>query len=103
MEYLKNFDEILKYTNDLSMTIPLQETLQRAEILFYQFKQRVEAVENKREQLQSMISSKSGWNEQEIAVAKNDLSKLPLVNELLKVMLKSSYADKAASNEKQLA
>ncbi|RCH82125.1 GTPase activating protein, partial [Rhizopus stolonifer] len=49
MEYLKNFDEILKYTNDLSMTIDLQETLQRAEILYYQFKQRMEAVESKRQ------------------------------------------------------
>ncbi|KAI7892033.1 GTPase activating protein [Mucor mucedo] len=103
IEYLKNFDEILKYTNDLSMTINLQETLQRAEILFYQFKQRVEAVDNKREQLQHAISSKSGLNEQEIAVAKNDLSKLPQVNELLKEILASSYADKAAANEKQLA
>lgn len=103
IEYLKNFDEILKYINDLSMTINLQETLQRAEILFYQFKQRVEAVDSKREQLEYSISSKSGLNEQQIAVAKNDLSKLPLVNELLREILTSSYADKAAANEKQLA
>lgn len=100
MEYLKNFDEILKYTNDLSMTINLEETLQRAEILYYQFKQRVEAVKNKREQLEYMISSKSGFTEQEIAVAKNDLSKLPRINEVLNEILISSYADKAAANEK---
>ncbi|KAI8079327.1 rab-GTPase-TBC domain-containing protein [Thamnidium elegans] len=100
MEYLKNFDEILKYTNDLSMTINLEETLQRAEILYYQFKQRVEAVKNKREQLEYMISSKSGFTEQEIAVAKNDLSKLPRINEVLNEILVSSYADKAAANEK---
>ncbi|CAO3636194.1 unnamed protein product [Mucor hiemalis] len=87
IEYLKNFDEILKYINDLSMTINLQETLQRAEILYYQFKQRVEAVDSKREQLQYSISSKSGLNEQEIAVAKNDLQKLPIVNELLREFL----------------
>lgn len=100
MDYLKNFDEILKYTNDLSMTINLEETLQRAEILYYQFKQRVEAVKNKREQLEYMISSKSGFTEQEIAVAKNDLSKLPHINEVLNEILVSSYADRAAANEK---
>lgn len=103
IDYLKNFDEILKYINDLSMTINLQETLQRAEILFYQFKQRVEAVDNKREQLEYSISRKSGLTEQQIAVAKNDLSKLPRVNELLREILSSSYADKAAANEKHLA
>ncbi|KAI8364289.1 putative GTPase activating protein [Choanephora cucurbitarum] len=52
MDYLKTFDEILKYINDLSMTIPLQETLQRAEILYRQFQQRVEAVDHKRAQLE---------------------------------------------------
>lgn len=37
--------------NDLSMTIDLQDILQRAEILFYQFKQRVDAIDSKREQI----------------------------------------------------
>lgn len=82
------------------MTINLEETLQRAEILYYQFKQRVEAVKNKREQLEYLISSKSDLSEQDIAVAKNDLSKLPHINELLNEILVSSYADKEAANEK---
>ena len=80
------------------MSINLQETLQRAEILYYQFKQRVEAVDNKREQLQYSVSNKSDLNEQQIAVAKNDLSKLPTVNDLLREILVSSYADN--NNEK---
>lgn len=101
MEYLKNFDEILKYINDLSMTINLQETLQRAEILYYQFKQRVEAVDSKREQLRFSISNKGDLNEQEIAVAKNDLQKLPVVNELLREILSSSYANKFEADEKR--
>lgn len=83
------------------MTINLQETLQRGEILYYQFKQRVEAVDNKREQLQHSISNKSGLDEQQIAVAKNDLQKLPIINELLREILISSYADQAENNEKQ--
>jgi hypothetical protein len=84
------------------MTVNLRETLQRAEILYYQFKQRVEAVDNKREQLEYSVSAKSDLTEQQIAVAKNDLSKLPIVNELLREILVSSYADKAAVDEKQL-
>lgn len=101
IDYLKNFDEILKYINDLSMTIPLQETLQRAEILFYQFKQRVEAVDNKRDQLQHVIKSET--NPQQVAVAKNDLSKLPQISDQLREILTSSYADKAALDEKHIA
>ncbi|GJJ76365.1 hypothetical protein EMPS_08724 [Entomortierella parvispora] len=34
MDHLRGFDEILKYVNDLSMTIDLEETLQNAEILY---------------------------------------------------------------------
>ncbi|KAI8375186.1 rab-GTPase-TBC domain-containing protein [Blakeslea trispora] len=81
MDYLKNFDEILKYTNDLSMTIHLQETLQRAEILYRQFQQRVEAVDRKRAQLQEMISSGST---NEASLARDDLSQLPVIHPLLR-------------------
>lgn len=84
------------------MTINLQETLQRAEILFYQFKQRVQAVDNKREQLESSLSQKanSGLTEQQRSDAKEDLDRLPVVNDLLREILSSSYADIAAQNEK---
>lgn len=83
------------------MNINLEETLQGAEILYYQFKQRVEAVENKREQLEYLISSKSDSSEQDIAVAKSDLSKLPNIDELLSDLLGASYADKITTDEKQ--
>ncbi|GAN03755.1 GTPase-activating protein GYP7 [Mucor ambiguus] len=102
IEYLKNFDEILKYINDLSMTINLEETLQRAEILYYQFRQRVQAVDNKREQLEISLSNKSGLTDVQRSGAKEDLSRLPVVNELLREILASSYADIAASNEKHI-
>ncbi|KAI9468937.1 MAG: GTPase activating protein [Benjaminiella poitrasii] len=99
IDYLKNFDEILKYINDLSMTINVQETLQRAEILYYQFKQRVEAVDNKREQLKELLTSEktskdvSSTTDAQREEAKDDLSKLPIINELLREILNSSYAD----------
>ncbi|CAO3618918.1 unnamed protein product [Cunninghamella echinulata] len=48
IDYLKNFDEILKYINDLALTMDVQEILQRAEILFYQFKQRIEHLDAKK-------------------------------------------------------
>ncbi|KAK4509078.1 uncharacterized protein ATC70_007428 [Mucor velutinosus] len=102
IEYLRNFDEILKYINDLSMTINLEETLQRAEILYYQFRQRVQAVDNKREQLEASASNKSGLTELQRSDAKEDLGRLPVVNELLREILASSYADIAASNEKHI-
>ncbi|KAG0037668.1 GTPase activating protein [Podila clonocystis] len=43
MDHLQGFDEILKYVNDLSMTINLEETLQDAEILY----RRLECLANK--------------------------------------------------------
>ncbi|EUC67275.1 GTPase-activating protein GYP7, partial [Rhizoctonia solani AG-3 Rhs1AP] len=39
MRYLIEFDEILKYCNDLSMTIELDSTLAQAEVLFLSFQQ----------------------------------------------------------------
>lgn len=39
MENKMEFDEILKYINDLSMQLNVNELLQRAEVLFYQFAQ----------------------------------------------------------------
>jgi hypothetical protein len=75
------------------MTINLEETLQRAEILFYQFKQRVEAVDSKKEQLDELLSHKSDLTDLQISDAKDDLSRLPVINELLREILTSSYTE----------
>ncbi|CAG8537730.1 6044_t:CDS:10 [Paraglomus occultum] len=48
IEYLPNFDEILKYINDLSMDINLEDTLKQAEMLFYQFQRMIAAIDAKR-------------------------------------------------------
>ncbi|KAG0168373.1 GTPase activating protein [Apophysomyces sp. BC1034] len=85
IDYLKNFDEILKYINDLAMTMDLRETLQRAEILYYQFKQRVEAVNNRRQYLQESISANRSEKVRE--EAEKDLKKLPAINEVLGSLL----------------
>lgn len=47
IDHLKHFDEVLKYINELSGTIELQEILFRAEGLFKRFEKTVEAVDRK--------------------------------------------------------
>ncbi|KAF2667220.1 RabGAP/TBC [Microthyrium microscopicum] len=47
MEHLQHFDEILKYINELSNTIDLEQTLVKAEALFLRFQRTVEAVDRK--------------------------------------------------------
>jgi len=47
MDHLKHFDEVLKYINELSGTIELQEILFRSEVLFRRFEKTVEAVDRK--------------------------------------------------------
>ncbi|KAK9458912.1 rab-GTPase-TBC domain-containing protein [Lipomyces oligophaga] len=47
MEHLEHFDEVLKYMNELSRTIDLEEMLTRAEALFYKFQRTVEAIDRK--------------------------------------------------------
>jgi TBC1 domain family member 15 len=62
-EHLRGFDEVLKYINDLSMTIDLDSTLIRAEVLFYRFQGTVELIDRKNaertregKEIESMIS-----------------------------------------------
>lgn len=47
MQHLTQFDEILKYMNDLSMTIDLDDLLVRAELLFNRFRRTVDMVDSK--------------------------------------------------------
>lgn len=48
LRYLVEFDEILKYCNELSMTIELDSTLAQAEVLFLSFAQLVEDMDRRR-------------------------------------------------------
>ncbi|KAF9208710.1 GTPase activating protein [Haplosporangium sp. Z 27] len=58
MDHLQGFDEILKYVNDLSMTIDLEESLQNAEILFRRLEHLADKVDAKR-QTESISDSSS--------------------------------------------
>lgn len=48
MEHLSQFDEILKYMNDLSMTLDLETLLVRAELLFNRFKKTVDMIDRRK-------------------------------------------------------
>ncbi|CAE6520409.1 unnamed protein product [Rhizoctonia solani] len=58
LRYLVEFDEILKYCNDLSMTIELDSTLAQAEVLFLSFQQIVSDID--RRQAEQGLSSSPG-------------------------------------------
>ncbi|KAK9451899.1 rab-GTPase-TBC domain-containing protein [Limtongia smithiae] len=47
MTHLEHFDEVLKYMNELAKTIDLEETLTRAEELFYRFQRTVDAIDRR--------------------------------------------------------
>ncbi|KAG9241110.1 GTPase-activating protein GYP7 [Calycina marina] len=47
IDHLEHFDEVLKYVNELSNTIDLEQILVRAEALFHRFQRTVEAVDKK--------------------------------------------------------
>jgi hypothetical protein len=58
INHLKQFDEVLKYMNDLSMTFDLNDLLTRAELLFLKFRKMIEIIdkENKDDDRISPIS-----------------------------------------------
>jgi TBC1 domain family member 15 len=75
MEHLREFDEVLKYINDLSMTIDLDSTLVRAEVLFYRFQGTVELVDRKNAERKKEVKEVEG----------------PVISEELRGLLKKEY------------
>ncbi|KAF9971286.1 GTPase activating protein [Actinomortierella ambigua] len=70
MDHLQGFDEILKYVNDLSMTINLEETLQNAEVLY----RRLECIAQK---VQNEASSVSASGKGVASSSTNRVKELP--------------------------
>jgi hypothetical protein len=70
------------------LTLQLDETLQRAEILFHQFKQRLASVDDKREALKKDIKEYPGDAEH----AKDELDKLPRINVMIRGLLNNAIA-----------
>ncbi|KAI9446242.1 RabGAP/TBC [Lactarius indigo] len=60
LRYLVEFDEILKYCNELSMTIELDTTLAQAEVLFLSFQQLVADMDRRRIEQSAGTSATDG-------------------------------------------
>ncbi|KAJ3573956.1 hypothetical protein NP233_g2081 [Leucocoprinus birnbaumii] len=60
LRYLVEFDEILKYCNELSMTIELDTTLAQAEVLFLSFAQLVADIDRRKAEEEAASSRTNG-------------------------------------------
>ncbi|KAJ7774736.1 rab-GTPase-TBC domain-containing protein [Mycena metata] len=90
LRYLVEFDEILKYCNELSMTIELDSTLAQAEVLFLSFAQLVADIDRRRadEQAPSTSGLRRRGTAQESAPAETSLS-MPVLSDNLRDLLKA--------------
>ncbi|EJU05764.1 RabGAP/TBC [Dacryopinax primogenitus] len=92
LRYLVEFDEILKYCNDLSMTIDLDSTLAQAEVLFLSFQQRVAAIEARRKEQDASVDAVEGIRKRRGSKApedKLDAVELPVLSENLMELLEN--------------
>ncbi|KAI8639229.1 rab-GTPase-TBC domain-containing protein [Parasitella parasitica] len=86
LEDLNQFDEILKYINDLTGNIPLEPTLERAEVLFYQFERKVRAMQHKKSMLREQLEIRSVWNSNERPKIQERIEKLEIPANLLTLL-----------------
>lgn len=86
LEELNQFDEILKYINDLTGNISLEPTLERAEVLFYQFERKVRAMQHKKTMLQEQLEIRSVWNSSERPKIQERIEKLNVPANLLALL-----------------
>ncbi|KAI9320215.1 rab-GTPase-TBC domain-containing protein [Dichotomocladium elegans] len=84
---LNQFDEVLKYINELSGTIDLNETLQRTEVLFRLFERRIRAMDKKRMQLEETLQLRSVWNSEERPRIEKDIEELKVDGRLRALLL----------------
>ncbi|KAJ6547478.1 GTPase-activating protein gyp7 [Mycena capillaripes] len=90
LRYLVEFDEILKYCNELSMTIELDTTLAQAEVLFLSFAQLVADIDRRRadEQKPSTDGLRRRRSTQGKPAAEPTLS-MPVLSDNLRDLLKA--------------
>jgi len=87
LRYLVEFDEILKYCNELSMTIELDTTLAQAEVLFLSFSQIVADIDRRKAEHASLNSTNVLRRRSTPASTTTDVSALEL-SENLRNLLK---------------
>jgi len=91
LRYLEEFDEILKYCNDLSMTIELDSTLAQAEVLFVSFAQIVADLDKK--QAEEAASSGIGlrWRGGGKGSSSAANAKPPIISDNLRELLETGH------------
>ncbi|KAI8972308.1 rab-GTPase-TBC domain-containing protein [Pilobolus umbonatus] len=90
MEEINAFDELLKYMNEQSEKIPLELTLQRSEVLFYQFERKVRAMQQKQSILEERLKLRFVWNSEERPLIQDDLERLKIDPVLLELLNEES-------------
>lgn len=90
LRYLVEFDEILKYCNDLSMAIDLDSTLSQAEVLFLSFSQLVQDLDKK-----SQVSPDNTVNLRNRKQASGNSESVPtIISENLRELLRRDVTTK---------
>ena len=62
------------------MTLDLDDVLERSEILFHQFRRRMDSIDSKRIELKSQLEIRSVWNSDKRQIIQNDLERLEVDN-----------------------
>jgi len=113
LRYLVEFDEILKYCNELSMTIELDSTLAQAEVLFLSFLQIVADIDRRQAERDSASPPGASNNVRRRAVLGRAASNaspprsstdgvisdvpLPVINDYLRELLDSQHSSRVAA------
>lgn len=70
----------------MSDNISLESTLERAEVLFYQFERKIRAMQHKKIILQDQLQMRSVWNSSERVLVQERIEKLQIPDHLLKLL-----------------
>ncbi|KAF7970005.1 hypothetical protein HWV62_25366 [Athelia sp. TMB] len=88
LRYLVEFDEILKYCNELSMTIELDSTLAQAEVLFLSFSQLVADIDRRQAENDVPTSSAKTLRQRGSGVAEGKVKMtMPILSQNLRELL----------------
>lgn len=64
----------------------MEPTLERAEVLFYQFERKIRAMQHKKSLLQDQLQIRSIWNSNERVLIQERIEKLQIPSHLLQLL-----------------
>lgn len=70
----------------MSDDIPLEPTLERAEVLFYQFERKIKAMQHKSALLQDQLQIRAVWNSDQRGLIQERITKLQIPSHILKLL-----------------